>query len=61
MADPFNWPMPSRGDLMSLSTLNQKRDMTRVKTASAAQRPRNQSLNMHTADIDGRYLAPAGI
>jgi hypothetical protein len=31
--DPFNWPMPKREDLMSLSTITKERDLFRNKTA----------------------------
>ena len=32
-ADPFNWPMPKREDLMSLSTITKEKDLFRNKTA----------------------------
>ena len=31
--DPFNWPMPKREDLMSLSTISKEKDLFRNKTA----------------------------
>ncbi len=31
--DPYNWPMPKREDLMSLSTITQEKDLFRAKTA----------------------------
>ena len=51
-ADPFNWPMPKRADLMSLSSLGQ-RDVPRVKTANYTRRVRDQSQNLDTLDIKG--------
>jgi hypothetical protein len=56
MEDPFNWPMPKRADLMSLSTLG-RRDVARVKTANYVRREREQSCNLETLDIQGRCLA----
>ena len=50
--DPFNWPMPKRADLMSLSSLGQ-RDVPRVKTANYTRRVRDQSQNLDTLDIKG--------
>ena len=54
MVDPFNWPMPKRTDLMSLSTLGQ-RDVTRVKTANYAKRIRDISNNLNSLDINGKF------
>ena len=48
--DPFNWPMPKRADLMSLSSLGQ-RDVPRVKTANYVNRLRDTSKNLETLDI----------
>jgi hypothetical protein len=48
--DPFNWPMPKRADLMSLSSLGQ-RDAPRVKTANYVTRVRDTSKNLDTVDI----------
>jgi hypothetical protein len=50
--DHFDWPMPQRADLMSLSTINFK-DSTRVKTAHVMQRHRQESKNLDTKDIHG--------
>jgi hypothetical protein len=33
LKDPFNWPMPKREDLMSLSSINPDKDLFRAKTA----------------------------
>ena len=51
--DPFNWPMPKRADLMSLSSLGQ-RDVPRVKTANYIKRIRDTSKNLDTIDIRGK-------
>ena len=51
--DHFDWPMPQRTDLMSLSTIGFK-DSTRVKTAQVMQRVRAESKNLDTRDIQGR-------
>ena len=53
--DPFNWPMPKRQDLMSLSTINPDTDLVRAKTAQASQRMRSTSQNLDTEDIRGKY------
>ena len=52
--DPFNYPMPSRGDLMSLQTIGAKKDnlKTTTKTFTTV---RNNSSNLHTSDIDGKF------
>ena len=50
--DHFDWPMPQRADLMSLSTITYK-DSTRVKTAQAMYRGRAESKNLDTKDIHG--------
>jgi hypothetical protein len=42
-SDPFNWPMPSRKDLMSLDTIKPEKDLFRVKTAGATMRVRSTS------------------
>ena len=34
--DPYNWPMASRDDLMSLDTITKEKDLFRVKTAVAS-------------------------
>lgn len=34
--DPFNWPMPSRKDLMSLSSITKDQDLFRSKTAKVS-------------------------
>ena len=52
--DHFDWPMPQRADLMSLSSIGFK-DSTRVKTAHVMQRVRAESKNLDTRDIHGRF------
>jgi hypothetical protein len=52
MADPFNWPMLQRRDLMSLQTLEGAKDLVRVKTAHVSTR-RDRSDNLLTNDISG--------
>lgn len=52
-ADPFNYPMPQRGDLMSLSTINQNQDMTKTTTKNMIT-GRGTSLNLDTQDIPGK-------
>lgn len=52
--DPFNWPMPTRSDLMSLSSISKDKDLVRVKTAQAAIRMRSTSQNLDTRDINGK-------
>ena len=54
--DHFDWPMPQRADLMSLSTITYK-DSTRVKTAQVMHRPRAESKNLDTKDIHGEIFA----
>jgi len=50
--DPFNYPMPSRGDLMSLQTMGAKKDNLKTTTAQFTT-VRNTSSNLHTSDIHG--------
>lgn len=51
--DPFNYPMPNRQDLMSLSTIQKFDGMktTTVKFNSG----RSESLNLATGDIHGKF------
>jgi len=57
-ADPFNWPMLKRQDLMSLQTLGAQKDLVRVKTAKvvALRGNRGTSQNLMTQDITGIVL-----
>ena len=52
--DPFNYPMPSRGDLMSLQTIGAKKDNFKTTTKQFASN-RNTSSNLFTNDIDGKF------
>jgi hypothetical protein len=53
--DPFNFPMPCRQDLMSLSTI-QKVDGMKTTTVKF-QSCRSGSLNLTTSDILGKHIA----
>ena len=53
--DPFNWPMPNRNDLMSLSTISKEKDLFRVKTTASLPRQRTISHNLETKDIAGNF------
>lgn len=53
--DPFNFPMPSRKDLMSLSTINASKDYMKT-TTNKFNSKRSQSTNLSNADIEGKYL-----
>lgn len=48
--DPFNYPMPSRGDLMSLQTINARADNVKT-TTNRFTTVRNTSDNLFTQDI----------
>ena len=50
--DPFNYPMPGRKDLMSLSSIDADRDNMKTTTRKFATR-RFESSNLSTADIQG--------
>ena len=52
--DPFNYPMPSRGDLMSLQTISAKADNVKT-TTSRFNSIRNTSDNLFTQDIQGKH------
>ena len=47
--------MPNRNDLMSLNTINQSKDLFRVKTAVSLPRNRQFSNNLETRDIQGNH------
>ena len=51
-SDPWNWKMPSRSSLMSLSKISDA-DMVRAKTAQGMRTKRNFTANMHLDDIIG--------
>lgn len=53
--DPFNYPMPNRKDLMSLSTLSAERDAMKTTTSKFYTR-RGMSQNLTVADILGKFF-----
>jgi hypothetical protein len=53
--DPFNFPMPNRRDLMSLSTINPAADTAKT-TTKKFQSSRMESNNLNTSDIAGTYF-----
>lgn len=50
--DPFNFPMPNRADLMSLSVINKDKDYMKTTTSKFIA-TRSSSLNLFTSDIHG--------
>ena len=62
--DPWNWKMPSRASLMSLSKISDTKDLQRAKTAQSMRPKRNFTANLHTDDIKGakpKIFAPAQV
>jgi len=53
--DPFNWKMPNRSDLMSLSSINFNKDGVRLKTANGLRTNRRDTEALNTNDIRGKY------
>lgn len=51
--DPFNFPMPNRCDLMSLSTIKAEKDGMKTTTAKFGS-TRAASMNLITGDIEGK-------
>ena len=51
--DPFNFPMPNRKDLMSLSTIDAKKDYMKTTTSKFTSK-RAASTNLSNADIEGK-------
>lgn len=51
--DPFNFPMPNRADLMSLSVINKDKDYMKTTTSKFIA-TRSSSLNLFTSDIHGK-------
>ena len=51
--DPYNWPMPQRADLMSLSSIDKNKDLQQTKIHQYRQRMRSSSYNLDTNDIEG--------
>jgi hypothetical protein len=54
--DPFNYPMPSRKDLMSLSTIDKFKDQMKTTTRKFTS-TRFESTNLNTSDIEGNITA----
>lgn len=53
--DPYNYPMPQRGDSMSLAVINQGKDGERTHTSKFnTNRHWNESLK--TSDIEGKQF-----
>ena len=52
-ADPFNYPMPGRKDLMCLQTIDFSKDQMKTTTRKFAT-GRLESSNLNTADIEGK-------
>lgn len=50
--DPFDYPMPNRKDLMSLSVIDKGRDGFKT-TTNKMTTMRQTSQNLNTHDIDG--------
>ena len=50
--DPWNWRMPSRSSLMSLSKMSEEKDMVRAKTAFGMRTKRTYTANMYVDDIE---------
>lgn len=48
--DPFNYPTPNRRDLMSLSTIDPQKDLTKATTKQFVSQ-RHNSCNLNTSDI----------
>lgn len=53
--DPYNYPSLNRQDLMSLSTINARKDNTNTSTKRFST-GRLVSTNLDTADITGKYV-----
>ena len=51
--DPWNWRMPSRSSLMSLSKISEEKDFVRAKTAQGMRSKRRFTANMYVDDIAG--------
>ena len=61
--DPFNYPSLNRADLMSLNVLHGARDGVNTRTENFRPRTRQQSSNLQTTDIQGKFsnnLKPVG-
>ena len=51
--DAFNWPMPGRDSLMSLSGINYAQDKIRSQVANRVFTKRTESQSLFTNDIKG--------
>mmetsp|Transcript_7930 Transcript_7930/g.13310 ORF Transcript_7930/g.13310 Transcript_7930/m.13310 type:complete len:111 (+) Transcript_7930:38-370(+) len=51
--DPWNWKMPGRASLMSLSKITREKDQVRAKTANGLRGRKVSSFSMYTGDIEG--------
>ena len=58
--DPFNYPMPCRKDLMSLSTITATGDIMKTTTKNFTT-TRFQSQNLDSSDITGTFNIPFSI
>jgi hypothetical protein len=54
--DAFNWPALNRADTMTLKSLDRIKDFTHTKTIAHRSRDRKTSVNLTTADVDGRFV-----
>jgi hypothetical protein len=52
-SDPWNWKMPQRNSLMSLSNIDEKKDLVRAKTANGMRTKRQFTANLYVDDIAG--------
>ena len=53
-SDPFNWPAMGRADLMSLSKLDEAKDIVQTRTMANRYRKRDFSDNLNSRDIEGK-------
>jgi len=53
-SDPFNWPAMGRADLMSLSKLDEAKDIVQTRTMANRYRKRDFSDNLNSKDIEGK-------
>jgi hypothetical protein len=54
-SDPFNWPTMGRADLMSLSKLDEVKDIVQTRTMANRYRKRDFSNNLNSSDIEGKF------
>ena len=53
--DPWNWKFPQRSDTMSQSTLDEERDQVKLYSNRTIRTKRNNSLNLLSQDINGKW------